>query len=353
MYVDYSIASSGVCFVIATNRYGIMKDCDRTSFKILMNLLPLSARLTADLQTVEAIVQQRINTKPIVADVMRSRIGLQNERRIRAALSLLTAQFGDYQLQKVQHVASTIELIAAAAQVHDTIINSYEHDNTTIQDGPWPHGVPLMIGDYLYALASAEMALIPDARAITAFSEAVKRMTEASLTPVTSPEPFEQAKADYLDQVEGRTAALFAAASMGGAIVAGCSNDDIQILGDFGRAFGMAYQIAQDDHACVPENHQPGSHNGQAVAKRKKISLALIYAVAADPDHRLADLYTKSGLTQAENAWAYQQILQLGREAAQRDIHVYLAEALKALSKLPQSEASKQLRDFATTIEIH
>ncbi len=317
-----------------------------------MNSLPLSAQLTADLQTVEAIVQQRINTKPIVADVIRSRVGLQNERRMRAALSLLAAQFGQYQLQKVQHVASTIELIAAAAQVHDTIIDSYEHNHTTIQDGPWPHGVPLMIGDYLYALASAEMALIPDARAITVFSEAVKRITEASLTPVTSPEPFEQSKADYLDQVGGRTASLFAAASMAGAIVAGCSNDDIQILGDFGRALGMAYQIAQDDQACLPSTNQHAAHNGQGASKRKKISLALIYAVAADPHGRLADLSTKSDLTQAEHAWVDQQILQFGREAAQRDMQSYLAESLKALSKLPPSAAYNELQHFANTIDI-
>lgn len=315
-----------------------------------MNALPLPARLTADLETVDTLVQQRINTRPIVADVMRSRIGIENQQRIRAALALLAAQFGDYKLQQVQHVASTIELIAAAAQVHDTIIDSYEHYDTTIQDGPWPHGVPLMIGDYLYALASAEMSLIPDARAITAFSEAVKRLTEASLTPVTSPEPFEQAKADYLDQIEGRTATLFAAASMGGGIVGGSSDDEIQILADYGRALGMAYQIAQDDQACLPIGQNTGAPNGHIAAKRKKISLALIYAVAADPSHRLIDLFSKPELNHTESSAVYHDILQYGREAAQRDLEAYLAQAIEAIEKLPRSHASSDLLDFTNNI---
>jgi geranylgeranyl pyrophosphate synthase len=315
-----------------------------------MNSLPLPARLTADLETVDTLVQQRINTRPIVADVMRSRIGIENQQRIRAALALLAAQFGDYQLQQVQHVASTIELIAVAAQVHDTIIDSYEHYDTTIQDGPWPHGVPLMIGDYLYALASAEMSLIPDARAITAFSEAVKRLTEASLTPVTSPEPFEQAKADYLDQIEGRTATLFAAASMAGGIVGGSSDDEIQILADYGRALGMAYQIAQDDRACLPIDQGLQSPNGLKAAKRKKISLALIYAVAADPSHRLIDLFSKPELSHNESALVYHEMLKQGRAAAQRDLDAYVARAIEALGKLPRSQAANDLLEFTNKL---
>ena len=53
-------------------------------------------------------------------------------------------------------------------------------------------------------------------------------------------------EAAYYSAIEGKTAALFATACRVGAIVGGLPRDDVDRLTDFGRHYGMAFQVVDD-----------------------------------------------------------------------------------------------------------
>jgi len=161
-----------------------------------MPLLRLPPALEHDLQQVAASVSERLRSRGGIIGAA----GWQGDNDyLRSALVLLTAQLGSYSLEQVIHPASAVELIYAATNTHSDLVEgaARRRGNAMLQ-APWDQGVPLMVGDYLFSLAAGEMALSPDPRVITYFSQAVLRICEGELLPVMVASPLEQAEEQYI-----------------------------------------------------------------------------------------------------------------------------------------------------------
>ena len=127
--------------------------------------LPIPPALAADLEKVDQIIVERAQSRSAVIRIAGRHILTSGGKRIRAALALLAAQLGRYQLDTVIHSAAAVELIHAASLVHDDLVDEAEQRRgvRTVHTR-WDGNVALMVGDYLFALAAAEMALAPDPR---------------------------------------------------------------------------------------------------------------------------------------------------------------------------------------------
>ena len=91
----------------------------------------------------------------------------------------------------------------------------------------WDGNVALMVGDYLFALAAAEMALAPDPRIIGYFSRGVMTICEGELSPVMNTAPLDTALNQYLYKIGCKTAALFEAACKAGMVCGSGSQQQI------------------------------------------------------------------------------------------------------------------------------
>src|SRR5215208_7640394 len=164
-----------------------------------MNQLPISAALLDDLQIVDQIVVDRVQPRLAVIKIASQHILTSGGKRIRAALALLAAQLGRYDLDAVIHSAAAVELIHAASLVHDDLVDEAEQRRgVTTVHSRWDGNVALMVGDYLFALAAAEMALAPDPRIISYFSRGVMTICEGELSPVVDVTPLDVAVEQYL-----------------------------------------------------------------------------------------------------------------------------------------------------------
>ncbi|MEI8308483.1 MAG: polyprenyl synthetase family protein [Chloroflexales bacterium] len=307
---------------------------------------PLPLGLGSDLQAVERIIQERTRARAAVISVADPHLLRPGDTRLRSTLVLLAAQLGDYQLDRAVHAAAAIELIYAATSTHDSLVDEVDRRRGQVRQGDWNHGISLMIGDYLFALAAGEMALSPDPRVISYFSQAVMQICESQLAPVRALRPAEQAAEQYFAYIAGTSAALYAAACTAGAACGGLDAEQIAALGRFGHELGMALRIGEELH-----DFARGSANGMSLAgsslRHGAATLPLILAAATGDGNRL-ELALELG--HADLDWSVGEVRRHGVGPARAELARRTAAAHAALAPFaasPARAALEQIADYA------
>src|SRR5262249_43303726 len=320
----------------------------RPQLKIAMNQLPIPPELLDDLHIVDQIVVERVQPRLAVIKVAGQHILTSGGKRIRAALALLTAQLGRYDLDRVVHSAAAVELIHAASLVHDDLVDEAERRRGVVTvHTRWDGDVALMVGDYLFALAAAEMALAPDPRIITYFSRGVMTICEGELSPVLDVRPLETGMEQYLYKIGCKTAALFEAACKAGMVCGGGTQEQIDALGRFGYDLGMAFQIVDDVLDFTADEATLGKPAGNDL-REGTITLPLIYAVDAGGGPALAAIVDLRPPDEERIRWAIDEVRRLGGDRrAMEDAWRYVESALSHLDSFPDSAAKQALGDTA------
>ncbi len=312
-----------------------------------MSQLPIPGALLADLDQVDQIIVERVQSRSAVIRVAGRHILTSGGKRIRATLALLVAQLGRYELDQVIHSAAAVELIHAASLVHDDLVDEAERRRGTVTvHTRWDGNVALMVGDYLFALAAAEMALAPDPRIIAYFSRGVMTICEGELSPVVDVTPPATAIEQYMYKIGCKTAALFEAACKAGMVCGGGSQEYIDALGRFGYDLGLAFQIIDDvlDYTGDPQTlGKPAGNDLRAGT----ITLPLIYAVDAGGGPALAEVLDMRPIDEERLRWAVGEVRRLGAARAIEDAHRCADRALAHLDIFPDSSAKHALGEVA------
>jgi heptaprenyl diphosphate synthase/octaprenyl-diphosphate synthase len=187
------------------------------------------------------------------------------------------------------------------------------------------------------------MALSPDSRVITYFSQSVMTICEGELSPVMAAEPQAEALQQYYYKIGCKTAALFEAACKSGMASGKGTDEQIEHLGRFGYDLGLAFQVVDDILDFTGNEELLGKPIGGDLRKGV-ITMPLIYAVAAGGGKRLAAAVDSQD--EAEIAWAIGEVQRLGIEPARAEAQRLVQRALANLSIFPESPTLNILRDI-------
>jgi heptaprenyl diphosphate synthase/octaprenyl-diphosphate synthase len=313
-----------------------------------MSQLPVPSALLADLEKVDQIIVARVQPRLSVIKIAGQHILTSGGKRVRAALALLSAQLGHYDIERVLHSAAAVELIHAASLVHDDLVDDAERRRGTVTvHARWDGDVALMVGDYLFALAAAEMALAPDSRIIEFFSRGVMTICEGELSPVLNVAPLDAAMEQYLFKIGAKTAALFEAACKAGMVCGGGTPEQVAALGRYGYDLGLAFQIVDDVLDYVGDAATLGKPAGNDL-REGTITLPLIYAVEAGGGPDLAAVVDMQPPDEGRIAWAIAEVRRLGAaDRAMDDAHACAERALGHLDIFPDSLAKHALDEIA------
>jgi heptaprenyl diphosphate synthase len=313
-----------------------------------MNQMPVPPGLVADLERVDRIIVERVQPRLAVIRVAGQHILTSGGKRIRATLALLASQLGRYDLDRVIHSAAAVELIHTASLVHDDLVDEAERRRGVVTvHTRWDGDVALMVGDYLFALAAAEMALAPDPRIITYFARGVMTICEGELSPVVDVQPLAIALDQYMYKIGCKTAALFEAACKAGMVCGGGSQEQIDALGRFGYDLGLAFQIVDDVLDFTGDEAQLGKPAGNDL-REGTITLPLIYASDDGANPQLAAIIDMRPPDDDRIRWAINEVRRRGgTDRALDDARRYAESALAHLDMFPDSPAKHALGDIA------
>ena len=306
------------------------------------------ADLTADLQAVEQLLIERTLSRSDLISRASAHSIRSGGKRLRAALALLAARLGNYHLPNVIHAAAAVELIQVASLVHDDLVDqtARRRGRVTVHE-QWDNDVALMVGDYFFALAAAEMARSPDSRIIAYYAQAVRTIVEGELSPVTALEPTETALGQYYYKTGAKTASLFEAACKAGMAAGGGSEAEIEALGRFGFDLGMAFQIIDDVLDFTGDEQSLGKPAGNDL-RQGTITLPLIMAMARTASPRLRALIEDGVPNDSQVQSAISEVINAGGIAdARAEAGRFILQAMSALAIFPPSPTMTALTNLA------
>lgn len=257
-------------------------------------------------------------------------------KRIRPLLSLLTCQAAGGDWQTCLPVACAVELIHNFTLIHDDIEDQSDtrRGRTTVWKR-WGVAQAINTGDAVLILAhlacqrlrhtGVAPAIVLDVQ--RALDEACLRLTVGQFQDLAFEARLDVSEAAYLEMVEGKTAALIAAATQAGALVASAGAETVEAYREFGRHLGLSFQIQDDILGIWGAPEVTGKPAGDDLRSRKK-SLPILYGLHtsdkfasswSEPNH---DDYGIDRMTRAlENAGARTY----AQAAAEEQVHLALA----------------------------
>lgn len=205
--------------------------------------------------------------------------GWRAGKRVRPRLVHACAEALDFAPESAVPWAALIEMIHVASLVHDDVIDGAElrrgKPSLRARDG---NRRAVLGGDLFVAAAwlAASQELPPAVTAILA--RAMIEMTTAELRERELLWNPEATLATYLRVIDGKTAALFAAAAEGTAVLAGAPQETQHALAHCGRALGCVFQIQDDIRDYEPTSEGSGK-DAMKDLREGVVTLPLILAL--------------------------------------------------------------------------
>lgn len=307
--------------------------------------------LSDDMVRVNQLIRQRMASEhaPRIPEVT-AHLVEAGGKRLRPLLTLAAAKLcgydGDYHI----HLAATVEFIHTATLLHDDVVDeSGQRRGRPTANLLWDNKSSILVGDYLFSRSFQLMVETGSIRVLDILANASATIAEGEVLQLTASNNLATDEEIYLQIVRGKTAALFAAATEVGGVIAGAPQDHVDALRDYGDALGICFQIVDDllDYSGAAEtmgkNVGDDFHEG-------KMTLPVIKAVAqADPEERafwsrtLEKRKIEDG--DLENALSlldkYDTLTETRAEATR-----WAEQARGALARLPQSELRDTLGDL-------
>ncbi len=257
--------------------------------------------------------------------------------------------------------AAAVELLHNFSLVHDDIEDRDElrHGRPTM----WTrHGIPAAItaGDAMCALSYMTLldaASLRDPDLAVAMTAALHHAHIELCCGQGADIGFETSPSvsfgEYLAMIEGKTAALFAAACELGALTAGASAERAAAYGRMGRAYGLAFQVRDDVLGTWGTPTETGKPAGADIRRRKwsfPVAWAFAEPSSADRD-TVAQAYASIGALNDATAGAVIAALErLGAHAAADNAcDAYIAQAAAVAAEHDLDRDGRLAEIFSST----
>jgi octaprenyl-diphosphate synthase len=309
----------------------------------------LLAPVAADLERVEDVLHTHLASPH--AHVARLTEYLRHFRgkRLRPALLLLTARACGEVTPSHHLLGAVVEMIHTATLVHDDVLdNADTRRHVPTINSTWGGQTSILLGDMLFSRAFHLAARTGDARACEIIGRATDRVCEGELRQVSERGNLRLPETAYLDIIDGKTAELTACSCRLGAMYAGAADDVVERMADYGRALGMAFQIADDLLDLTGEEARTGKTLGTDLAQ-EKLTLPLILMLTRLPAARAEDVRQRLHAGGGEaGSWLLPLLQQTAAlDDARRRADEYADAARAALEAVPPSESRAALETMA------
>jgi geranylgeranyl pyrophosphate synthase len=252
-------------------------------------------------------------------------------KRLRPLLVCLAAGVPPPESEGLVRAAVAVELVHGATLVHDDVLDGSELRRgrpTVVATGG--REVATATGDLLFSRAFAELAVGGSAAGVSVLSAASSELALGELMQRADAWNAEVTVERYLERCRLKTAVLFRAACVLGALEGGGSEE---ALGGFGERIGLAFQVLDDvlDVSGPPE--RTGKPQGADLLDGT-VTLPLIVARERDP--ALATLDLRAVQSAADARRVCEQIAATGAlEVARERALALVGSAKLALPSLP------------------
>ncbi|HEX6312148.1 MAG TPA: polyprenyl synthetase family protein [Acidimicrobiia bacterium] len=293
--------------------------------------------LGGDLARVEARLDETVRHHDRLLGDVASHLATAGGKRVRPTLTLCAAYAATTPAGDPAEAATpeavtgavAVELVHMGSLYHDDVIDEAEtRRGVPSVNARWSNIVAILAGDFLLARASSLAASL-GAEVAGLLADTIGELCRGQVLELQHLFDVDRTEADYASAIEGKTAALFAAACRIGGMVTGVGEADLEALTRYGHHLGMCFQVVDDVLDITATDAALGKPAGQDLVEGV-YTLPVIYALAESDALRtmLGQPVDADRLSEARRLAAANGAV----EAALGVAHDHAAKASKALA---------------------
>ncbi len=250
-------------------------------------LADLAALVADDLLACNRVIVQHMQSEVELIPRLAAHLVAAGGKRLRPILTIATARMCGYGGgQRHVNLAACVEFIHTATLLHDDVVDGSQlRRGLASANAVFGNEASVLVGDFLFSRAFQLMTADGSLDVLRILSDAAATIAEGEVLQLVTQNDLSTTEARYLDVIQGKTAALFAAACRIGAVVAGRGAHEEQALADFGLYIGTAFQLVDDALDYAADQVILGKTVGDDFREGKITGPVLVaYAAGAEAD---------------------------------------------------------------------
>jgi len=272
-------------------------------------------------------------------------------KRIRPALVLAACNLYTDDIDAALPAALAVEIFHNFTLVHDDIM-----DNADLRRGlvtihkKWNPNIAILSGDAMTVLAykllvQVDRSVLPEV--IDIFNSFAMGICEGQQMDMDFESDAIVSRDEYLKMIELKTSILLKGALQIGAVIGGAGKNDVELIGEFGRSMGLAFQLQDDLLDCYGDSNTFGKRIGGDIVAAKKTMLTIIAAEKLNGTQRNDFIVLYNNKSLPDNL-KISRVMDYYQKAAVKQemvsiIDNYFDKATQAIKQLKVSDSKKEV----------
>ncbi len=236
----------------------------------------------------------------------------------------------------------SVELVHIGSLYHDDVMDEAKlRRQVESVNARWGNLRAILAGDYLLAKAS-EIAADLGVEVAGLLATTISHLCQGQVGELQTLYDTQRNETHYFPSIEGKTASLYAAAARIGGIVSGQDRIAIDSLTEFGRLYGMAFQVVDDILDVVASDEQLGKPAGNDMLEGV-YSLPVIHTLQSSAGRDLRPLLSED-MSETDRLSAIEIVRNGPGVASAHDVAVGFAnEAKDVIATVGDNEVANSL----------
>jgi octaprenyl-diphosphate synthase len=203
--------------------------------------------VAASMERVNQVILSRTASDVAMIPEVANHLISSGGKRLRPMLTLATAGLCGYRGDGHIKLAASVEFMHTATLLHDDVV-----DQSDMRRGQlaarmlWGNEASVLVGDFLLGQAFKMMVEVGSLECLDVLSAAAAVIAEGEVMQLSAAKDTETTEDHYLAVIRAKTAALFAAASEVGPILANRPKAHAAACRSYGANLGIAFQLIDD-----------------------------------------------------------------------------------------------------------
>ncbi|MBF1999182.1 MAG: solanesyl diphosphate synthase [Synechococcales cyanobacterium C42_A2020_086] len=308
----------------------------------------LFSPVEADLHLLTENLKQLVGARHPILYVAAEHLFGAGGKRLRPAIVLLVSRATMVNQEitpKHRRLAEITEMIHTASLVHDDVIDEAElRRGVPTVHSSFGNRIAVLAGDFLFAQASWYLANLDNLAVVKLLSEVIKDFAEGEIQQGLNRFDTSLTIEAYLEKSYYKTASLMANSSKAAGLLSAVSPDMAVNLYNYGRHFGLAFQIVDDILDFTSSSETLGKPAGSDL-KSGNLTAPVLYALQEKP--YLETLIEREFAQEGDLEQAIAMVRDSGGIERSRELAAHHAQtAMESLTELPDSDSRQALLEL-------
>ena len=256
-----------------------MKETHKKSQIQINPIDKLAIHLSSAVKRLDNEIKKNIQDKEVIVTNISSHLIMGKSKKIRPLLTLLFAKILKYKGNAHFNLAVCIEFIHNATLLHDDVV-----DYAEIRRGKkaanliWGNKLSILVGDYLLSKSFKLMVKDKSIKVLEILSNTSLILARGQIQDANNISNAHLSEKDYLELIFAKTAELFSVSCYLPAVLTNKSLKIQNELREFGKNFGMAFQLSDDYLDYFGDSKKMGKNIGKDFLEGK-ITYPLIHCI--------------------------------------------------------------------------